>query len=151
MNIYFLQSHKLNFLKHSYFYKLVCMFSEDSDQPAHPHCLISLHHMLYKINCFFVQTAQTDHVAEMHRLILVFTERTCYFAEINVFLSLVPGKHCEILFPLYIVVFYNITCFPAHSIINHYLLKAEGHYYYTLNCCERKMNKDFFFFFLFFP
>ena len=41
--IYFLQPHKLNFLKHSYFYKLVCMFSEDSNQPAHPHSLTSFY------------------------------------------------------------------------------------------------------------
>ena len=47
MNIYFLQSHKLNFLKHSYFYKLACMFSENSDQPVYPRSQISLHHMLY--------------------------------------------------------------------------------------------------------
>ena len=84
VNIYFLQIHKLNFLKHGYFYKLVCMFSEDSDQPAHLHSLISLHHTLYKIYCFFVQIAQADQAAEMRRLIRVFTQRICYFAEINV-------------------------------------------------------------------
>ena len=39
------------------FYKLVCMFSEDSDQPAHLRSLSSLHH------CFFVQIAQTDQAA----------------------------------------------------------------------------------------
>ena len=46
--------------------------------------LISLHHTLYKIYCFFIQIAQTDQAAKMCRLIWVFTERTCYFAEINV-------------------------------------------------------------------
>ena len=32
--------------------------------------------------------------------------------------------------------------FPVLSIINNYLLKAEEHYYYTLNCWERKKNKE---------
>ena len=45
VNIYFLQLRKLNFLKHSYFYKL-CMFSEYSDQPVRLHSLISLHRTL---------------------------------------------------------------------------------------------------------
>ena len=59
------------------------MLSEASDQPVHLHSLISFHHTLYKIYCF-VQIAQVDQAAEMHRLIQVFTERTCYFAEICV-------------------------------------------------------------------
>ena len=29
------QSHKLNFLKPSYFYKIIVMFSEESGQPVH--------------------------------------------------------------------------------------------------------------------
>ena len=33
------------------------------------------------------------------------------------------------------------------SIINHSLLKAEGHYYYTLTCWARKKNKEFFSYF----
>ena len=33
-NIYFLQSHKLDFLKLSYFYKLVCLLIKDLDQSA---------------------------------------------------------------------------------------------------------------------
>ena len=33
--------------------------------------------------------------------------------------------------------------------INHDLLKAEGHYYFTLNCWERKKNKEIFFFLFF--
>ena len=37
--------------------------SEYSDQPVHLHSLISLHHTLYKIYCFFVQIALTDQVA----------------------------------------------------------------------------------------
>ena len=40
--------------------------------------------------------------------------------------------------------FYDKTCFRVR-----YLLKAEGHYYYILNCWERKKNKDIFV--LFFP
>ena len=35
------------------------------------------------------------------------------------------------------------------SIINDYLLKAEGHYYYTLNCWERKKSKEIFFSYFF--
>ena len=78
------------------------MFSEDSDQPAHLHSLIILHHTLYKIHCFFGQIAQTDLAAEMHMLIRVFTECTCYFAEINVICFFSTYQNCEILFPLYI-------------------------------------------------
>ena len=68
----------------THFYKLVCMFSEKSDQPPHLHSLISLHHTFYKIYCFFVHIAQADQAAEMRRLIRVFTDQSCYFAEINV-------------------------------------------------------------------
>ena len=50
----------------------------------------------------------------------------------------VPVKNCEILFPSYIA-FYDKTCFPVLSIINHY----------TLYCWERKKNKEIFF--LIFP
>ena len=40
------------FLKHSYFYKLVWMFSEDSDQLVRLHSLIILRHTLYQLYCF---------------------------------------------------------------------------------------------------
>ena len=42
-NIYFVQSHKLYFLKPSYFYKIICISSEDSDQSVHLRSLITFH------------------------------------------------------------------------------------------------------------
>ena len=46
-----------------------------------------------------------------------------------------------------ILPFYDTTCFPVLSITNNYLLKAKEHYYYTLDCLERKKNKEIFFLF----
>ena len=65
--IYICFRDELNFLKHRYFYILVCMFTVDTDQPAQLHSLISLHHTM--IYCFFVQIAQTDQAAGMRRQI----------------------------------------------------------------------------------
>ena len=77
----------------------------------------------------------------MCRLIQFFIEGTCCF-EINVYLpKTVKFFSCCILH------FYDTTCFPVFSIINHSLLKAEGHYYYTLTCWARKKNKEFFSYF----
>ena len=137
MYIYILQSNKLNFLKHSYFYKLVCMVSEDSDQLNQ-----SSPHALYKIFCFFFQIAQTDQVAEMCRLIPAFTEHTCYFAEINVISFFSTCQKLWNYFSIVYCIFNDKICFPVLSIINHYLLKSEGHYFYTLNPWERKKNKE---------
>ena len=124
------------------------MLSENSDQLAHLHSLISLHHTLYKIYCFFIQIAHTDQAAEMSRLIRVFIERVCYFAEINMICFFTTCQKLEFFFRC-ILHFYDKTCFPVLSIINHYFLKAEGHYYYKLSCWEKKKNKEIFF--LIFP
>ena len=74
--------------------------------------------------------------------IQVFTE--CILQKLKWFVCLVPVKNCEILFPLYIAFLWQ-NMFPVLSVINHYLLKAEGHCYYSLNCWERKKNKEIFF------
>ena len=77
----------------------------------------------------------------MRRLVQFFTEGTCCF-EVNVYLpKTVKFFSCCILH------FYDTTSFPVFSIINHSLLKAEGHYYYTLTCRVRKKNKEFFSYF----
>ena len=136
MNIYFLQSHKLNFLKHSYFYKLVLLLVKTQISLQSLISLVNLHHTLYKMYCFFIQIAQTDQAAEICRPIRVFTERTCYFAEINVICLFSTCQKLKFFFRC-ILHFYDKTCFPVLSIINHYLLKAEGNYYYALNCWER--------------
>ena len=47
LNIYFVQSHKPNFLKPSYFYKIICMFSDYSEESAHLRSLISRLHATY--------------------------------------------------------------------------------------------------------
>ena len=133
MNVYSLQLHKLNFLMHSYFYKLVCMFSEDSDQPAYLRSLSSLQH------CFFVQIAQIYSGCGMRRLI----QFLCYF-EINVYLQKTVFS-----FPVVYCIFMKQYVFQyiQSSIINHSLLKADGHYYYTLTCWARKKNEEIFLFF----
>ena len=77
----------------------------------------------------------------MRRLVQFFTDGTCCF-EVNVYLpKTVKFFSCCILH------FYDTTCFPVFSIINNSLLKAEGHYYYTLTCWAKKKNKEFFSYF----
>ena len=73
-------------------------------------------------------------------MIRVFTERTCYLAEINV-ICLFSTCHSEFLFPVVYCIF--MTKHVFHS------LKAEGHYCYILNYYEREKNKEIFF--IFFP
>ena len=63
VNIYFLQLHKLNFLKHSYFYKLVCMFSKDSVQKFN------------NVICFF-STCQNCEI--LFPLYIAFYDKTCF-------------------------------------------------------------------------
>ena len=53
-------------------------------------------------------------------------------------------KKCEYLFSAIIQTEFSETqLFPVFLIINHYLLKAEGHYYYKLNCWERKKKEEY--------
>ena len=63
-------------------YKMGCVPSEDSDQPGHSPSLISLCCLheeslgpYLPIEC----TVMTDQTGWMHRLIKVFTVRTCHF------------------------------------------------------------------------
>ena len=41
----------------------------------------------------------------------------------------------------------NVFQFILSSIINHSILKAEGHYYYGFTCWARKKNEEFFSYF----
>ena len=98
------------------------------------HSLFSLHHTLYKIYCFFVQIAQADQSAEMRSLIRAFTEQTCYFAEINVICFFSTCQKLKFFFRCMTHVFQYFQ-----YVINNYLLKTEGHYYYTLKKKEKKI------------
>ena len=128
------------FWNKSYFYKLVCMLVKIQ---------ISLHiftvWLVFTVYSIRYAVYLTDQAAEMRRLIRVFIERICYFAEINVICFFSICQKLWNSFSIVYCIFYDKTCFPVRSIINRYLLKAEGHYYYTLNCWGTKKNKEIFF------